>query len=47
VKLTFEWDAEKAGSNFRKHGVSFEEAIGVFADLLSVTIPDPEHGRGE
>ena len=29
----FEWDARKAASNVRKHGVSFEEASTVFADV--------------
>jgi len=30
--LDFEWDAEKAASNLRKHGVSFEDACEVFLD---------------
>jgi len=30
--LRFEWDPEKARSNERKHGVSFEEAATAFAD---------------
>lgn len=47
MKLTFEWDPEKAESNLRKHGVSFEEAMSAFADLLSFTILDPDHSRGE
>ena len=29
---TFEWDAEKAGSNLSKHGVAFPEACEVFFD---------------
>lgn len=29
---TFEWDAEKATSNVRKHGVTFYEACEVFFD---------------
>lgn len=28
----FEWDEEKAASNFKKHGIRFEEAVAVFAD---------------
>jgi uncharacterized DUF497 family protein len=28
----FEWDDSKARDNLAKHGVSFEEAISVFAD---------------
>ena len=45
--LTFEWDKKKVASNFRKHGVSFEEAATVFGDRLSLNIPDPDHSRGE
>jgi uncharacterized DUF497 family protein len=30
--LEFEWDANKAESNFLKHGVTFEEASEVFLD---------------
>ena len=45
--LTFEWDKKKAASNFRKHVVSFEEAATVFGDRLSLTVPDPDHSRGE
>src|SRR5436853_7567118 len=29
---SFEWDAEKAASNFAKHGVAFPEACEVFFD---------------
>ena len=43
----FEWDAAKAAGNLRKHGVSFDEAITVFGDPLSVLISDPDHSRGE
>jgi uncharacterized protein len=32
----FEWDADKAEANVRKHGVTFEEAVLVFADPSSV-----------
>jgi uncharacterized protein len=47
MPLTFEWDPRKARSNIAKHGVTFEEASTVFADSLSLTIPDPEHSRSE
>jgi uncharacterized DUF497 family protein len=30
--MRFEWDPAKAATNLRKHGVSFETAIRVFAD---------------
>jgi uncharacterized DUF497 family protein len=45
--FTFEWDANKAGSNLAKHGVHFEEAATVFGDPLSVTIFDPAHSQAE
>ena len=47
MPLTFEWDPRKARSNLAKHGVGFEEASTVFGDLLSLTIPDPDHSRTE
>jgi hypothetical protein len=47
VMLTFEWDANKAGSNLAKHGVGFEEAATVFGDPMSITIPDPMHSQTE
>lgn len=45
--LKFEWDAEKAASNVRKHGVSFDEAGSVFLDQFAVSGPDPDHSEGE
>jgi hypothetical protein len=41
--VDFEWDDAKAELNERKHGVSFAEALTVFADLVSVTGYDPHH----
>jgi uncharacterized protein len=43
----FRWHPEKARSNLRKHGVTFEEAASVFRDVLSVTIGDPLHSTEE
>ncbi len=45
--LRFEWDQRKADSNLKKHGITFQEATSVFADTLSVTIPDPDHSASE
>lgn len=45
--MNFEWDAEKAASNLRKHGISFEEAVTVFGDPLAVTFSDPDHSKHE
>ncbi len=43
----FEWDATKAVSNRKKHGVSFEMAATVFHDPLMVSIPDDENSASE
>jgi uncharacterized DUF497 family protein len=45
--VEFEWDPNKAAENLTKHRVAFPEATTVFADLLEVTIPDPDHSEGE
>ena len=45
--MQFEWNPDKANSNLKKHGVSFNEASTVFSDPLSVTFPDPDHSYGE
>jgi uncharacterized DUF497 family protein len=45
--VRFEWDARKADTNFKKHGVTFEEACSVFIDPLSATGADPDHSFGE
>ena len=36
----FEWDLEKATSNLVKHGISFEIAARVFADVFALTLQD-------
>lgn len=43
----FDWDANKARSNQRKHGVSFQLATTVFRDPLALTIYDDEHSENE
>ena len=45
--MNFIWDAKKAASNTKKHGISFEEASTVFLDTLSITGADPDHSKGE
>jgi len=45
--VEFEWDPKKAADNLAKHGVSFQEATTVFDDVLSVTVPDPDHSVEE
>ncbi len=43
----FEWDTQKAASNLRKHGLSFDEAVSVFADALALTFADTDHYESE
>ena len=45
--MQFEWDREKARKNFKKHKVSFDEAVTVFYDPLSATFNDPDHSNDE
>lgn len=40
MRKFIEWDASKAASNLRKHGVSFAVAGKVFDDPLAVTKQD-------
>lgn len=47
AELVFEWDAEKAAVNLRKHGVAFQEALTVFADPLAGIHDDPDHSEDE
>jgi uncharacterized protein len=43
----FTWDPKKAIINFKKHGVSFEEAATVFADSMALDWEDFEHSDSE
>ena len=45
--MDFEWDDAKAEANEQKHGVSFAEAMTVFADPLSLTGFDPDHSHDQ
>ena len=47
VGPNFEWDEAKASANRLKHGISFDEAATVFADPLSLTVPDPDDSEDE
>jgi uncharacterized protein len=40
--MRFEWDPNKAAANFHVHGVSFAEAVTVFADDYALTREDPD-----
>ena len=45
--IRFVWDRNKAESNRRKHGVTFEEARTVFYDDFAQLVPDPDHSKDE
>jgi len=41
------WDAQKAITNFEKHGVSFEEAATIFSDAEGLDWEDLTHATHE
>ena len=43
----FEWDEKKAKSNFKRHGVRFDEATTVFDDPLARIFDDEPHSDDE
>lgn len=45
--LSFEWDEEKDRINQIKHGISFETAAYVFADVHYIEMYDFEHSIDE
>ena len=47
MPLRFSWDSRKAESNWAKHGVTFEEAVSVFADPFGRIFDDAAHSERE
>ena len=45
--MEFEWHADKATSNLRKHGVGFEDAARVFLDPDRIETFDGRNSYGE
>lgn len=45
--MEFEWDENKAESNWRKHRIEFTMAMQVFSDPYRVVKYDAAHGNGE
>ncbi len=45
--MRFEWDAEKAEINLKKHNVAFEDAVYVFQDENRIEFFDAEHSENE
>lgn len=47
MSIRFTWDAAKAESSHRKHGVFFEEALTLFGDPLARIHDNPYHSERE
>ena len=45
--MKFSWDPRKADTNFRKHGIAFDEALTVFNDPLALIFDDMAHSDDE
>jgi len=45
--MRFEWDKNKAESNFLKHGITFEEAVTIFADPYLLFTKGSKHSEQE
>ncbi|MGO9484161.1 MAG: BrnT family toxin [Rhodomicrobium sp.] len=46
-RYEFDWDPAKAARNLTKHRISFDQAMTVFLDPLSLSRLDDEHGSDE
>jgi uncharacterized DUF497 family protein len=47
AELRFTWDPDKARTNERKHGVTFEEAQSIFYDQYALQLEDPDEAAEE
>ena len=47
MAIKFEWDAEKAGANRKRHKVGFEQARDVFKDTMALDELDDREDYGE
>lgn len=45
MRLIFEWDEKKNTRNKAKHGIAFEDVVGIFNDSLARLYKDYEHGE--
>jgi len=45
--MNIQWDQRKAKSNFKKHGVAFEEAATALSDPMAASGADPDHSITE
>jgi hypothetical protein len=46
-RFKFDWDKDKNKANRQKHGVTFQEAEGVFYDAEAVMADDEKHSQEE
>ncbi|HHT9104612.1 MAG TPA: BrnT family toxin [Candidatus Wujingus californicus] len=47
MRYYFDWDPNKAKSNRKKHGISFEQSSTIFLDPRMITVFDSEHSKHE
>ncbi len=47
MRYYFDWHPNKAKTNRKKHGISFEQAAGIFLDPRAMTVFDDEHSENE
>lgn len=47
IFFDFDWDANKARTNLKKHGVSFRLATSVFRAPQALTVFDRKHSDNE
>ena len=47
MNFYFDWDANKAQTNFKKHKITFENATDIFRDPLALSIYDELHSKDE
>jgi len=43
----YNWDPKKAASNFRKHGVTFPQAVDALNDPMALFLNDVAHSENE
>jgi uncharacterized DUF497 family protein len=47
MQNSFEWDDEKAETNWQRHGVTFQQAIGAVGDPFAIERIDERERYGE
>lgn len=47
MRYYFDWDPNKAKTNRKKHGISFEQASTIFLDPRMIAVFDSKHSEHE